>query len=117
MDAIPAQPDLDLLKRFADGDEVAFAEIVRRYAGLVYSVCHRVLGERGWAEDVSQETFFRLLKHRRQVSQSLGGWLHRAATRLAVDALRSENARRRREGAVSAETYETTTENLPSPTW
>jgi RNA polymerase sigma factor (sigma-70 family) len=34
-------------------------------------------------------------------TQSLGGWLHRLATRLAVDALRSERSRHRRE-----QTYE-----------
>ena len=103
MPTLAQEPDLILLRRFADGDEEAFAEIVRRYAGLVFSVCRRVLGDRAWAEDVAQETFFRLMRSRRQVSQSLGGWLHRAATRLAVDALRSERSRRRREATVAAE--------------
>jgi RNA polymerase sigma-70 factor (ECF subfamily) len=73
---------------------------------LVFCVCNRVLGDRGRAEDVAQETFFRLLKSRSSVTQSLGGWLHRAATRLAVDALRSESARRKREAIVAAEAYE-----------
>lgn len=109
MDAGPiAQPDADLLRRFADGDEDAFTEIVNRYAGLVFSICNRVLGDRARAEDVAQETFFRLLSNRTSVSQSLGGWLHRAATRLAVDALRSETARRRREAVVAAEAYDLT---------
>ena len=91
------QPEADLLRRFADGDEAAFTEIVDRYAGLVFCVCNRVLGDRGRAEDVAQETFFRLVKCPDRVSHSLGGWLHRAATRLAVDTLRSERARHRRE--------------------
>ena len=70
------ETDMSLLHRFADrGDEDAFSEIVRRYAGVVYCACHRVLRDRGWAEDVAQETFFRLLKSRESVSQSLGGWL------------------------------------------
>lgn len=97
------ETDLSLLHRFADrGDEDAFSEIVRRYAGVVYCACHRVLRDRAWAEDVAQETFFRLVKCPDRVSHSLGGWLHRAATRLAVDTLRSERARHRRES-----TYET----------
>src|SRR5688572_26050249 len=92
------ETDMSLLHRFADkGDEDAFSEIVRRYAGVVFCACHRVLRDRGWAEDVAQETFFRLVKCPDRVSQSLGGWLHRAATRLAVDTLRSEQARHRRE--------------------
>jgi RNA polymerase sigma-70 factor (ECF subfamily) len=107
MTPAPAQhPDPELLRRFSDGDEEAFTQIVNQYAGLVFCVCNRVLGDRGWAEDVAQETFFRLLKNRRSISQSIGGWLHRAATRLAVDALRSETARRRREHVVAAEAYD-----------
>ena len=97
------ETDMSLLHRFADrGDEDAFSEIVRRYAGVVYCACHRVLRDRGWAEDVAQETFFRLVKCPDRVSHSLGGWLHRAATRLAVDTLRSEQARHRREATYEA---------------
>src|ERR1043165_9662227 len=80
-DIAPAQADADLLRRFTAGDEEAFTQIVERYAGLVFCVCNRVLGDRARAEDVAQETFFRLLKSRSGISQSLGGWLHRAATR------------------------------------
>jgi len=96
------ETDFSLLRRFAEeGDEDAFSEIVHRYAGVVFSACHRVLRDKSWAEDVAQETFFRLVKGPDRVSHSLGGWLHRAATRLAVDTLRSERARHRRE-----QTYE-----------
>ena len=97
------ETDMSLLHRFAaKGDEDAFSEIVRRYAGVVFCACHRVLRDRGWAEDVAQETFFRLVKCPDRVSHSLGGWLHRAATRLAVDTLRSEQARHRRESTYEA---------------
>src|SRR4029453_2996506 len=92
------ETDMSLLHRFASrGDEDAFSEIVRRYAGVVFCACHRVLRARGWAEGVARETFFRLVNCPARVSHSLGGWLHRAATRLAVDTLRSEQARHRRE--------------------
>src|SRR5829696_2237557 len=97
-----AQTDLALLHRFAqDRDETAFAEIVRRYGSVVYATGRRVLRDRAAAEDVTQETFLRLMRSPDRCSQSLGGWLHRLATRLAVDALRSERSRRRRE-----QTYE-----------
>jgi RNA polymerase sigma factor (sigma-70 family) len=49
------------------------------------------------ADDVSQETFFRLSQRPDAVKQSLGGWLHTAATRLAIDAARSEASRAQRE--------------------
>jgi RNA polymerase sigma factor (sigma-70 family) len=96
------QTDLALLQRYAQHrDESAFAEIVRRYGGVVYATGRRVLRDRAGAEDVTQETFLRLMRAPDRCSQSLGGWLHRLATRLAVDALRSERSRRRRE-----QTYE-----------
>src|SRR5258708_22082424 len=93
-----AETDLTLLDRFArTRDPPASAESVRRYAGVVYAACHRVVRNQAVAEEVSQETFFRLMKQPEAVSQSVGAWLHRAATNLAVDAIRSDSARRRRE--------------------
>jgi RNA polymerase sigma factor (sigma-70 family) len=94
----PPENDFALLDRFANhSDEEAFAEIVRRYAGVVYATSYRVVQDRGRAEDVAQEVFFKLLRKPQSVSQSLGGWLHQCATRLALDDVRSETARRKRE--------------------
>jgi RNA polymerase sigma-70 factor (ECF subfamily) len=93
-----ADLDLILLHRFReDGDQEAFAEIVRRYAAAVFSTSVRILGDRARADDVCQETFFRLSQKPEAVKQSLGGWLHTAATRLAIDAVRSEASRAHRE--------------------
>src|SRR3954453_15800614 len=86
--------DLLLLERFRDdGDQEAFAEIVRRYASAVFTTCVRILGDKARADDVSQETFFRLSQKPDAVKQSLGGWLHTAATRLSIDAVRSDASR------------------------
>lgn len=102
-----AENDMVLLRRFTEkGDQRAFCEIVQRYAGMVFAVCRRILNDRARAEEVSQETFFRLMTRPESVSQSLGGWLHCAATRLAVDERRSETARRRREAEVAREALE-----------
>lgn len=105
----PPDNDFALLDRFtATGDEEAFAEIVKRYAGVVYATSFRVTHDRARAEDVSQEVFFRLLRKPNAVSQSLGGWLHQCATRLALDEVRSETARKRREANRRIETNELT---------
>src|SRR5258706_4222543 len=96
----PADLDLILLDRFReDGDQEAFAEIVRRYASAVFSTCMRILGDKARADDVSQETFFRLSQKPEAVKQSVGGWLHTAATRLALDAGRTVGRRGERGGA------------------
>jgi RNA polymerase sigma factor (sigma-70 family) len=93
-----AEPDLDLIQRYARvGDPDAFAEIVRRHTSMVYYTCLRVLHDRTLAEDASQDTFFRLMRSPAKVNRSLGAWLHTTATRRCLDVLRSETARRRRE--------------------
>lgn len=97
------EPDLLLLQRFKETQDAdAFREIVRRYAGAVFSTCQRILRDPSSAEDATQETFFRLMTRPQKVTASLGGWLHRAATRLALDIRRSENSRHRREAAYLA---------------
>lgn len=97
---IAIEPDLMLLQRFKETrDPEAFREIVRRYTGAVFATCHRILHDTGSAEDAAQETFFRLMTRPQRVTASLGGWLHRAATRLALDIRRSDGSRRRREMA------------------
>src|SRR5436309_9313835 len=93
-----ADLDMNLLDRFREeGDQDAFAEIVRRYASAVFTTCVRILGDKARADDVSQETFFRLSQKPDAVRQSLGGWLHTAATRLSIDAVRSDASRAHRE--------------------
>jgi len=98
------EDDFALLRRYAGfGDPQAFAQIVQRYAGFVYATCLRVIGDGSRAEDLSQETFFRLMRRPHEVRQNLGGWLHRTATHLALDSLRSETSRRRREITYTVE--------------
>jgi RNA polymerase sigma factor (sigma-70 family) len=110
------EPDLSLLRRYINGgDPEVFAEIVRRYSGVVYSASARILNDDARAQEVSQETFFRLLRQPRLVTQSLGGWLHRTATHLAIDAQRSEASRRQREKKYWVE--RSANRETDEPTW
>ncbi len=89
-----AETEAILLRRFAcSGDAEAFAEIIRRYAGLVYSAALRVLTDVDRASDVAQDTFLQLAKDAGNVTGSLPGWLHRVATHKAIDQVRREAAR------------------------
>jgi RNA polymerase sigma-70 factor (ECF subfamily) len=101
---LPTEPDLMLLHRFIEtGDPAIFAEIVQRYTRVVYAASLRILGDEGRAQDVSQETFFRLMQRPKVVTHSLAGWLHRTATHLALDVRRGEKSRRAREQTYSLE--------------
>ncbi|MHC4646734.1 MAG: RNA polymerase sigma factor [Planctomycetota bacterium] len=98
-----AENEIILLRRFAGtGDAEAFSEIVRRHAGLVYGACLRVLEDNSRAADVVQETFLQLVQDAGSITGSVAGWLHRVATRKALDTVRSEGRRRRREAKYAA---------------
>ncbi len=91
-----------LLQRFITrGDTKAFSEIVRAHAGLVYGVCLRILGDKDKAADATQETFYQLLQKARHIETSIPAWLHRVASRKAVDMIRNDSARRRTEAAYA----------------
>jgi RNA polymerase sigma factor (sigma-70 family) len=90
--------DITLVQRFATaGDAEAFTEIVNRYGGLVYSICRRILRDQARAQDASQNTFFQLLRNPQKVTESLSGWLHAVATRAAIDVVRQDSSRQKRE--------------------
>lgn len=75
----------------------AFGAIVRMYGGMVYGTGLRITGDAHHAADITQETFFHLLQSAGGITGSLGGWLHRVATRRAIDVVRRDRSRRRRE--------------------
>jgi RNA polymerase sigma factor (sigma-70 family) len=93
-----------LLERFAhDRDEDAFRALVQRHGALVYGVCRRGLRRHQDAEDCFQATFLVLARKAGSVRwhESVAGWLHQAATRLAAD-IRCRNARQRRREQAAA---------------
>ena len=93
--------DLDLARQAQDGDESAFAEIVRRYSPRVFSVASRFFRQRSVVEEAAQEVF---LKAYTQLGSfegrgSLEGWLTRIATNTCLNMVRS--SKRRPEYTVS----------------
>ncbi|MDQ3625466.1 MAG: sigma-70 family RNA polymerase sigma factor, partial [Verrucomicrobiota bacterium] len=94
----PTADDAALLRRYAgSGDPAAFAELVQRYAGMVYATARRVTGDPSSAEDVSQDCFLRLARASSVIEGSLPGWLHRTSVNRSLELVRSDRARRRRE--------------------
>jgi len=96
-----ASDDNALLRRFTrEGGEDAFAELVRRYLGLVYHTARRQLGaEADAAEDVTQKVFALLARRAAGLlgHQTLAGWLHTTTRFTANEVLRAERRRRARE--------------------
>lgn len=92
--------EIDLLIQFRNtGSEDAFHQLVRIYAGLVYSVAKRRSSSATLAEDIAQKVFIRLAKAPPNVttSSALTAWLHRTTLNTTIDLWRSESRRRQRE--------------------
>ncbi len=75
----------------------SFDRVFRAEYGRVVRIASRVLGDRGRAEDVAQDAFLAL--HRRNCSDQAwaGAWVCTAAAHMALNVLRGERRRSRRE--------------------
>ncbi len=106
--ALGGWTDAQLLDRFRAGGgeaaEVAFAALVARHGPMVLRACHAVLRNGHDVEDAFQATFLVLVRRcgGLWVGESLGPWLHRVASRVAVRAQVAATRRRRHEQQAAA---------------
>lgn len=88
--------DTIYIDRVINGDTGAFAYLVEKYQNMVYTLAHKILGNKEDAEDAAQETFvkcYRALKtYNSQASFST--WLYKIAYNHAIDILK-KNTRKR----------------------
>src|SRR5690348_4728811 len=78
------------------------------YARIARAVA-RVVGDRGRAEEIAEEAFWRLWRTPEAHREDAGGWVYRTAIRLGLNELRDSGRRRRREREADAPTP------LPTP--
>ena len=93
-----APDDRALLARVADGDSRALDMLYDRYSRVVYGVALRILGQAELAEDVVQETFWRVWRRSRTFQSGRGqvaSWIFGIAHNLSVDELRRQRSRPR----------------------
>ncbi|MCJ9674163.1 MULTISPECIES: RNA polymerase sigma factor [Neorhizobium] len=84
-------PDADLVEGIASGDPQAMRKMVAAKLPRILLVATRMLGDKGEAEDVAQETFLRIWKHAggwRQGRAKFDTWAHRVVLNLCYDRLR-----------------------------
>jgi RNA polymerase sigma factor (sigma-70 family) len=111
---VTSRSDSELLSEYAaTGAESAFAQLVERHIGLVYSAALRIVVDQHLAEDVTQTTFALLAREARHLIAHpvLPAWLHRTASNQAAKLVRGEMRRREREQEAHAmEPHTTDTE-------
>ncbi|HUC84438.1 MAG TPA: sigma-70 family RNA polymerase sigma factor, partial [Candidatus Acidoferrales bacterium] len=112
------KPDADLLEQYvrhSSGD--AFAAIVERHIGLVYSVALRHTSDPQQAEDITQAVFILLARKAGLLSRKviLPGWLYHTARLMAANAQRGEIRRIRREHEVFMQSA--LSESVPDALW
>jgi RNA polymerase sigma-70 factor (ECF subfamily) len=78
--------EAQLLWRLWRGDEVAFAELVQHYKGMVINLASRMTGQPDTAEDVAQEVFLRVWKGlpKFRGECKLSTWIYRITINLCV---------------------------------
>jgi len=81
---------MDLLERFANGDVDAFEDLFRQFQGRVFGWIVRIVRDRGVAEDLTLETFWRIYRARSRFHPEgdFAAWAYRIATNLALNHLR-----------------------------
>jgi len=105
------------LERFAAGDPVAFEAVFREFQGPVYGWIMRIVRDRGAAEELTVETFWRAWNARARFDarRGFGAWARRIASNLALNHLkrrhpmidRPAEAGRHADPAIDAELRET----------
>lgn len=100
MDDLSDASDAALVVAIARWREDALAEAYRRHAGAAFALATRLLNDRALAEEVLQEVFLRLWNRPERFDSergSLRAYLLAQTHGRAVDVLRSDSSRRRRE--------------------
>ena len=82
--------DQEVVARAREGREAAFRELIGRYERPVFSLIYRLLRDRERSEDLTQDTFIKVLNHidKYRPEFKLSSWLFKIANNVAIDHLR-----------------------------
>src|SRR5580704_14397576 len=113
-----AMDDMTLLREYAArNSEAAFAELVSRRVGFVYSSALRQVRDGHLAGEITQAVFILLAQKAGRISEKtiLTGWLFRTTRFAALAQMRAAAKRQRLAKELQMQTEPTTAE--PDPLW
>jgi RNA polymerase sigma-70 factor (ECF subfamily) len=84
--------------RAAAGDRGAFERLYRQHVNRVFSLCARMVADRGRAEELTQDVFVRAWEKLRlfRGESSFSTWLHRLAVNVVLNARKSDGRQQSR---------------------
>jgi RNA polymerase sigma-70 factor (ECF subfamily) len=100
---ISSLADEDVMHLVAQGNPRAFELLYDRHGGAAFSLAYRMVGSRGTAEDISQESFLSIWRSRLRYSPERGSvrtWVLGIVHHRAIDALRRNLVHERRRASA-----------------
>ena len=102
---VPPRWDRKTQQRLARGEAAALGEVYDRFASLVHSLAHRVLGDEKAADGVTRDVFAHIWEHPETYDPKQGPlrtWIADITHRLAVQRLRDREEEHREPGEPPA---------------
>ena len=89
-DELVSATDQEVVRWAREGHERAYRELVRRYQRPIFSLIYRMVRDRERAEDLSQETFVKVLNalDSYRPEYKFSSWIFKIANNAAIDQLR-----------------------------
>ena len=106
--------DNNLVMQMMAGDTAALEELYHRYGAAVLGLAYKMLGDRTLAEEVTQETFWRIWRNADSFSSRQGkfsSWMFGITRNLAIDSWR----RRQRRPQPAPDPTDEQTNTIPDP--
>lgn len=87
--------DFSLIKRFIEGDELVFSELLKRHKEKVRNIIYITLSNADGVDDIAQEVFITVYKHLKnfRFESQFTTWLYRITINKCKDHLRKKNIR------------------------
>ena len=82
--------DVELVAAVRRGSDVAFEELYSRYSHRIGGYVHGMVGDRGRAEDITQEIFIAAVRRMRETDRPINfkAWIYEIAKNACIDNFR-----------------------------
>ncbi len=86
------KPDIELIKRALDGEQQAYAEILKKYRAPLYNLLYRMVRNKIETEDLVQEAFIKAFSSLASFNDdyAFSTWLYRIAINNCIDHFRKK---------------------------